>query len=171
MSKNIILIGFMGSGKTSVGEELAKVLSYTFCDTDQLIEQEAGITIKEMFQTHGEEYFRSFETRLLQKLESSLSNSVLSTGGGLPLKDENAKLLKEIGHVIYLQTSKDTVLQRLMGDTNRPLLQGEDRNERVEQLLTSRTPLYEKAANQIVITDGKNVEEIVETIIKQYKEL
>lgn len=161
---NIILIGFMGSGKTSVGISLAKKLSCPFQDTDQLIEKKAGITIKQMFETQGEEYFREYETNLLHELKLSLENTVISTGGGMPLRDQNARLLKDLGHVIYLQVEAETVLKRLASDTSRPLLQSEDRKLRIEQLLSERAPLYKRAADHIIETDGKTVDEIIDNI-------
>ncbi|MDF2611929.1 MAG: Shikimate kinase, partial [Lachnospiraceae bacterium] len=110
MKHNIILIGFMGSGKTSVGERLAKRLSYQFRDTDQLIESRAGDSINHIFELRGEDYFRTLETNLLLEIKPTLSNTVLSTGGGLPLQEQNTKLLKEIGYVVYLKASKETTL-------------------------------------------------------------
>lgn len=163
---NIILIGFMGSGKTSVGESLAKKLSCPFQDTDQLIEKKAGITIQQMFETQGEEYFREYETKLLQELKLSLEHTVLSTGGGMPLRKQNARLLKDLGHVIYLKAEAETVLKRLAGDTSRPLLRQSDRRKRVEQLLSERTPLYKWAADHIIETDGKTVDEIIDNILQ-----
>lgn len=163
---NIILIGFMGSGKTSVGKRLAKKLSCSFQDTDQLIEEKSGITIKHMFETKGEEYFREYETNLLRELKANLKNTVLSTGGGMPLREQNAELLKQLGHVIYLKVQADTVLKRLEDDLSRPLLQQGDRRMRIEQLLTERAPRYERAAYHIVETDGKSVDEIIDDIIQ-----
>lgn len=166
LKSNIILIGFMGSGKTSVGISLAKKLSYPFQDTDQLIEKKAGITIKQMFETQGEEYFREYETNLLRELKLSLERTVLSTGGGMPLREQNARLLKDLGHVLYLQAETETVLNRLADDTSRPLLQGDDRMNRVEQLLSERAPLYQRAADHMIKTDGKTVDEIIDEIIQ-----
>ncbi len=168
MKHNIILIGFMGSGKTSVGERLAKRLSYQFCDTDHMLEQNAGDTINHIFSTRGEEYFRNMETNLLKELLPKLSDTVLSTGGGLPLRDDNVRLLKELGYVIYLNASKETTIRRLRGDTTRPLLQGDGFEQRVERLLKLRTPIYEKAAHKIVATDGRSFEEIIHIIMEAY---
>lgn len=171
MKHNIILIGFMGSGKTSVGERLADRLNYQFRDTDRLIEQKAGDTINHIFALHGEEYFRNMETDILKELVPTLRNTVLSTGGGLPLRDVNAKLLKELGLVVYLKASKQTTLQRLAGDNSRPLLQGEDLEQRVERLLTLRTPIYEKAAHKVIVTDGKSINDISDCIMEAYMKL
>lgn len=168
---NIILIGFMGSGKTSVGQRLAEQLSYQFRDTDQLIEQHAGDTINHIFAVQGEEYFRTMETTLIKKLLPELNNYVLSTGGGLPLKEQNSKLLKEMGFVVYLKASKETTVKRLRGDNSRPLLQGDELEQKVEHMLTLRTPIYEKAAHKIIATDDRSIDEIVHLIMEAYLKL
>ena len=171
MKHNIILIGFMGCGKTSVGERLAQKLSYRFRDTDRLLEQSEGDTINHIFAQHGEEYFRKKETRLLEELISSLDHTVLSTGGGLPLREQNVEILQEMGFVVYLKASMETTLKRLKGDKTRPLLQGEDPEKRIESLLAYRTPIYEKAAQRIIVTDHKSIDEISTTIMEAYIKL
>ncbi len=171
MKRNIILIGFMGSGKTSVGHRLAEQLSYRFRDTDQLLEQKSGDTISHIFSVHGEEYFRDMETNLLKELFPVIDHTVLSTGGGLPLREQNTKLLKELGFVVFLKASKQTTLARLRGDTSRPLLQGEDLEQKVERMLEIRTPIYEKAAHKLITTDDRKVEDIVHLIMESYLKL
>jgi shikimate kinase len=171
MKHNIILIGFMGCGKTSVGERLAQSLSYRFKDTDRLLEQSERDSINHIFAVHGEEYFRGKETKLLQELSLSLDHVVLSTGGGLPLREQNAKLLKEMGFVVYLKASKETTLKRLKGDNTRPLLQGDDLEKRIESLLAFRTPIYEKAAHKSIVTDHKSIDEIATMIMEAYMKL
>lgn len=171
MKHNIILIGFMGCGKTSVGERLAQKLSYHFRDTDRMIEQKERDTINHIFTLHGEEYFRGKETGLLQELLSELDHTVLSTGGGLPLRDQNARLLKEMGFVVYLKASKETTLKRLSGDKTRPLLQGDDMEKRIESMLEYRTPIYERAAHKIIVTDHKSIDEISTMIMEAYMKL
>lgn len=166
---NIILIGFMGSGKTTVGEYLARELGYHFQDTDHLLEQKAGDTISRIFEVHGEAYFRDMETGLLKELLPALEHTILSTGGGLPLREENVRLLQELGFVVYLQASKETTLSRLAGDRTRPLIQGEDMEQKVDRLLGIRTPIYEKAAHKLVVTDNRSVEEITQLIMEAYR--
>ncbi len=166
--QNIILIGFMGSGKTSVGERLARKMFYQFQDMDQLIEGSEGDTISHIFENRGEEYFRNAETNLIQKLVGTLEHTVLSTGGGAPLREENSKLLKELGFVVYLQASKDTTLRRLRGDGSRPLLQGSTMADKVDQLIRQRTPLYTRTAHKIIVTDGRSFEEIIDLIMEEY---
>jgi len=168
LKHNVILIGFMGCGKTSVGERLAKRLSYHFQDTDHIIEQKVGDTIRNLFSQQGEEYFRTLETNTLLALKSTLTHTVLSTGGGLPLKAQNAKILKELGYVVFLKASKETTIKRLKDDTTRPLLAGDDLEDKVDRLLSLRTPFYEKAAHKIVATDGKTFEEIMDYIMEAY---
>lgn len=168
MKNNIILIGFMGSGKSTVGLELARQLDFSFCDTDALIEEKEQTSISNIFAAKGEEYFRELETALLQELLEGREQRVIATGGGLPLREKNAALLKELGLAIYLKVTKDTVLKRLEGDTTRPLLAGEQVEEKIEKLLAYREPLYEIAAHIPVRTDEKSVEEIAEEIIHNY---
>ncbi len=167
---NIILIGFMGSGKTSVGVQLARNLGYTFCDTDQLIEKESGRSIRNIFAEDGEEYFRKLETSLIKDLYGSLDRSVLSVGGGLPIREGNAELLKRLGQVVYLKATKETILKRLKGDTTRPLLAGENAAQKVEDLLKFREPVYESAAHHNVITDGRSFQEIMKEICEKCEE-
>ncbi|MBH1940190.1 shikimate kinase [Mobilitalea sibirica] len=168
LKHNIILIGFMGSGKTSVGEHLAKMMNYRFQDTDLLIEQRERDTINQIFRNKGEEYFRDVETNLLTELQNGLNNTVLSTGGGMPLREKNRKLLKELGYVVYLRASKETTVKRLRGDTSRPLLSGEELGEKVKRLLKVRIPYYEKAAHKIIMTDDRSLEEISVLIMEAY---
>jgi shikimate kinase len=168
LKHNIILIGFMGSGKTSVGKRLADRLSYRFQDTDQMIEQKAGDTISHIFQTRGEEYFRDLETGLLKELHQKLHQTVLSTGGGLPLREQNAKLLKELGYVVYLKASKETTIKRLQGDISRPLLQGDDLERKVEHLLSVRASFYEKVSSKVIATDDRDFDEIINLIMESY---
>lgn len=168
LKMNIILIGFMGSGKTSVGIKLAEKLTYLFRDTDQMLERQAGDTINHIFAVHGEEYFRGLETELLKDLQNNMEKTVLSTGGGLPLREQNSKLLRDMGYVVFLKASKQTTLKRLRGDTTRPLLKGDDLEQKVDRMLTVRMPMYEKVAHKIIVTDEKSINEIVETIMEAY---
>lgn len=166
--KNIILIGFMGSGKTSVGKVLAGHLSYRFCDTDEMLERKAGDTINHIFSTRGEEYFRTMETELLKEMLPDTNRTVISTGGGLPLREQNAELIKKIGYVVFLKTSKEATVKRLRGDRTRPLLQGGELESKVDKLLDLRTPLYERAAHKIIITDNSTIEDIAVRVMEEY---
>lgn len=166
---NLILIGFMGSGKTSVGELLAVRLGYSFQDTDLLIEQTEKDTISNIFQVKGEGYFRDLETTLIEDLQTNLRNTVLSAGGGLPLREQNRKLLRELGFVVYLEASAEEIIERLMNDTTRPLLQGEELDAKVRSMLKIRIPIYEHAAHKKILVDHKTPEEITDMVIRAYE--
>lgn len=176
---DIILIGFMGAGKTTVGRELAKICKMTFADTDQMIVDKAGMAITEIFSAQGEEVFRKMETDLLKELIQKNADgntalrpagTVYSVGGGLPMREENRALLKQLGHVVYLTSTPDTVLERLKGDTTRPLLAGDNVRERVETLLSYRDPFYKEASHQQVATDGKELSRIVEEVLAGFRQ-
>ncbi len=167
-ARNVILEGFMGSGKTTVSEILADKLDLELLDTDEAIEEAEGITINEIFAQYGEEAFRCMETDLLDMIVSEhLGEMVVSLGGGLPLREENRELLKKAGKVIFLRTTPETVYSRLEGDNTRPLLQGADPKAKIKELLESRREKYEAAADMIVDTDGKTPEEIANEIIEE----
>jgi shikimate kinase len=170
LKNNIILIGFMGCGKTSVGKCLAEKNAYDLKDTDNLIELIEKDTISSIFKQNGEAYFRDLETSLLLDLSNSLNHTVLSTGGGMPMREQNCRLLRELGYVVYLQTSKETIINRLKNDRTRPLLQGEDFMEKAEQLLKFRDPVYKRIAHKSIITDNKSLDEIAGLIMKAYRE-
>lgn len=169
MKDNIVLIGFMGCGKTTVGEKLAADLSFVFLDTDQYIEEKEAMTINDIFATKGEEYFRGLETSSLEELVQRTEKSIVSSGGGLPLRKENAELLQKLGFVVYLRVQKETVLERLEGDTTRPLLACDNPAQKVQELLEFRDPIYEVGAHLVVDVDGKTVEAIAEEIVRNYE--
>lgn len=163
---NIILIGFMGCGKTSVGIKLSYRLKQTFLDMDKQIERKQGRSISDIFASDGELSFRHMETECIKELIADAGNSkqIFSTGGGTPVKEENRELLKKLGMVVYLKVSPDVVYERLKGDTTRPLLQTDNPKARIEELLGARKEAYESAADVIVEVDNKSLEEIVEEI-------
>lgn len=163
------MIGFMGCGKTTVGERLAAELEYQFLDTDLYIENKEQMSIREIFKAKGESYFRTLETNGLQELVEQTTHTIVSSGGGLPLRKENAKLLQKLGFVVYLRVKKETVLRRLEGDTTRPLLACENPAQKVEELLNFRDPIYEVGAHLVVDVDDKTVDEIVKEIVRNYK--
>lgn len=169
MKKNIILIGFMGCGKTTVGKKLAKKMNFTFVDTDQMIERQSNTTISDIFATKGEEYFRDLETNTIRDMVGTVEHTIISSGGGLPLRECNGAILKELGFVVYLSVKRETVLKRLEGDTTRPLLAGDHVEEKVDTLLNFRDPIYEVSAHMVVQTDGKKVDDIAEEIIRNYE--
>lgn len=169
-NRNIILVGYMGSGKSTVGRKAAKAVDYTFLDTDFLIEKEEGMVISKLFEEKGEAYFREKETETIRKLLGEPKGNIIATGGGLPMKEGNAGLLKELGTVIYLKAETDTLLQRLSGDTTRPLLQNGDLREKIETMLAIRGPVYEKCADVVLQTDNMSFYEIICKIEKLLQE-
>lgn len=166
MDNNIILIGFMGAGKTSVGRACAQGYGLQLLDTDQLIEEEEGMSISQIFGLRGEEAFRLAETRILESLQSRANGAVISVGGGLPLREENRILLRKLGRVVFLRVRKETVLWRLAGDISRPLLRGGDAGKKVHDLLEYRNPIYAQAAHDIIDTDEKTPEEIAALVME-----
>jgi shikimate kinase len=164
---NIVLIGFMGCGKTSVGKQLAQRLGYHFTDTDQHIEESCNRTVKSIFAKEGEAYFRDLETSTIKDFLGKLDQTVLSVGGGLPIKPGNAELLQQLGQVVFLKASRDTILKRLSGDSTRPLLSGDDPAEKLDTLFKFRAPVYERTAHLAVNTDGRSFDDIIDEIIKR----
>ena len=163
---NIVLIGFMGSGKTTFGKELAKVRHMDFVDTDEFIEARAGMSIAEIFAVKGEDEFRRIETETLKELRNQLSNTVLSTGGGMPLRRENALLLKDIGKVLYLNAATQVIYDRVKDDTGRPLLQGTNPYDKICTMMKERRPLYERACDIIVDANSNDLDEALYNIQK-----
>ncbi len=166
--KNIVLMGFMGAGKTTVGKCLAKALNCEFIDTDEWIEKEQEQKISDIFAEDGEQAFRDMETELLKRLHEREEKYVLSIGGGLPVREENRVLLRKIGTVIYLKTSKEEIIRRVSGDKNRPLLQGGALEEKVINLMNAREQIYVETAHMEVLTDGKSPEALIEEIVKEF---
>ncbi|MBQ7615907.1 MAG: shikimate dehydrogenase [Butyrivibrio sp.] len=165
-ARNIILEGFMGSGKTTVSEILSDRLGLELMDTDSVIEETEGQSISTIFEEDGEETFRQMETELLRTIISEhWRDMVISLGGGLPLREENRKLLEKAGKVVYLKATAETVYERIKGDTTRPLLQTADPKARIEELLKERGDKYDAAAELVIETDGKTPEEIAGEII------
>lgn len=167
---NIILIGFMGCGKSTVGYRLSYALRRTMIDTDKWIEKKQEMTISEIFATLGEAAFRQMETACLQTLIETENGRIIPTGGGLPMKEENHAFLKKLGRVYYLRVTPEVVYERLKGDTTRPLLQGDNPKEKIKDLLENRAPIYEKCADYIIDVSDKSFEEIIGEIVKKEKE-
>lgn len=166
---NIILIGFMGCGKSSVGKKLADKLNYCFCDVDRMIERDNKKSISEIFETKGEEYFRELETKTVKDLINTVSNCIISVGGGLPIKDGNSELLKELGAVVFLKVRKETILRRLEFDKTRPLLADDDKEKKIDELLQYREPIYTAIADIVVEVDNKEFDQILDEICNGVK--
>ncbi len=165
---NIVLIGFMGSGKTTVGKALANNLKFSFLDTDEYIEERAGMKISDIFATQGEKYFRELERSILGEL-TDRDHTVIATGGGLPLIEENRKRLKKIGKIIYLSANEQTLWKHLEGDCSRPLLAGENPRKKIQELLLERIPIYRQASDYCIEVDNRCIDEISKEIEKIVK--
>lgn len=170
--KNLILIGFMGCGKTSVGIKLSYRLQQTFLDTDKQIERKTGKSISEIFAGQGEAAFRQMETEYLRELltKNDTEKQIFSVGGGTPVREENGELLKRLGTVVYLKAAPAVIYDRLKGDTTRPLLQTENPKARIEELMAAREEAYLSAADMVLTVDDKSPEEIVEELVKMIRE-
>ncbi len=162
---NLIFTGYMGAGKTSVGEACAALSSARLVDTDELIEQKTGMTINHIFEKEGEEAFRDMETDIIKQLLTDCDNCVISVGGGLPLRGENRELLSRLGTVIFLRVKRDTVLERLQGDTTRPNLNGDDLARKADEALAARNPLYLDCADWVIDTDEYTPQEIAMAVM------
>lgn len=158
--KHIVLIGFMGSGKSTFGQLIANKLSCGFVDTDHYIERKEGRSISDIFSDDGEEYFRSLETDVLKELLTSDERRVLSLGGGTPLREENRALIKNDGYTIFLKITAEEAYDRLKEDTERPLLQVADPKARIEELLSMRNPIYEEAADYVLCEENKTLDDV-----------
>lgn len=165
---NIILIGYMGSGKSSVAKALAEKTGMELLDTDQRIEENENRRISDIFASEGETAFRDMETAFLKNLLDEGFKGILSTGGGMPVREENRALLKKLGKVIYLKTSVDTLAMRLIGDHSRPLLQGEteeSKKQKIADMLASREPAYMAAADAVIPTDEMTTAGLADEIL------
>ena len=165
---NIILAGMPGCGKTTIARTLGGLLDLNVIDTDAEIVKKYG-AINDIFENYGEQAFRNLETEVV-KAVCLQSGVIVSTGGGCLLRQENVKLFKESGKIIYLRTQLQTLLNRVEGDTSRPLLKG-GAKEKMSRLLKERTPVYESAADFIVDTDNLTPEQISENIANLIKTL
>lgn len=168
MNKNIVLVGLSGSGKTTIGNILSDLSGYDFIDTDAIIVKLQNRSINNIFSTNGEDFFRNLET-LVTKEVSKFGNQIISTGGGIVLRDENLKNLDKNGVIFYLKTSVNTLIKRLDGDTTRPLLKTDDLKKKLEKMLNDREKFYEKA-DVTVETDNLSPIETANEILRIYNE-
>lgn len=165
--KNIVLTGFMGTGKTAVGKELSKLLNMQLVDVDTEVEKSQKMSITEIFKQFGEPRFREIETEMIRKISEN-KNIVISTGGGAVLKQENMDVLRKNGVIICLMATPETIFKRTCHNSDRPLLQVENPLERIKELLNFRRPFYEKA-DVMIDTEGKSPLQIAEEIIESVK--
>ncbi len=162
---NLVLIGFMGSGKTSVGRNLASITGHRFVDTDDLIVERAGMPITRIFAAKGEDAFRDLETACLQDL-LGVCGVVLATGGGLPLREENRALLHQIGAVAWLDADPDLVFERVSRNKRRPLLATENPREAFDRLRADRLSIYEASSDFRVDSTGLTHEQAARKILE-----
>lgn len=165
-SVRLALVGLPGSGKSTVGRQLARRLGLPFKDSDQVIEQRIGGSIRDFFEREGEAAFRDMEEAVLRELAQA-EPGVLATGGGAVLRPANRQRLRDAGHVIYLRSTPEEVFKRLRHDRNRPLLQVDDPLARLRGLYEERDPLYRETAHFIIETGRPSVATLVNMILTQ----
>ena len=167
---NIVLIGFMGTGKSTVSELLKRRFAMEVVEMDQIIEERQGMSISDIFATYGEEYFRDLETNLLIEMQSQ-KNMVISCGGGAPMRERNVVEMKKNGRVVLLTAKQETILNRVKNNHNRPLLEGNKNVDFIADLMEKRREKYQTAADIVIETDGKSGMEICEELVKKLKTL
>ena len=167
--KNIVLIGFMGCGKSSVAAALGRDWQMDVIEMDQMISEQQGMSIPEIFDRFGEDYFRDLETALLRNLRGR-RGCVVSCGGGVPLRKENVTEMKKIGQVVLLTATPETIYSRTARSDDRPNLKNRKSPEAIAELLEQRRPKYEAAADCIIATDGRTVPEICEELMRNLAE-
>ncbi len=166
VSNNIVLVGFMGSGKSSIGRILARRLGYRFIDTDRKLIEREGMEISEIFALHGEDYFRERETDVLRTLLGK-GQCVIATGGGIVLREHNHPLLRELGFVVGLTADEEVIFERVSRNTKRPLLRTPNPRQTIQEMLATRSALYEAAAQFTVDTSLLTHDEVAECILTQ----
>ena len=168
-SKNIVLIGFMGTGKSTIANSLHTLFDMDVVEMDQLIAEREGRSIPEIFEVHGEEYFRDLETNLLIEMQER-KNIVISCGGGTPLRECNVKEMRKNGCVVLLTASPESVLERVKNSHDRPLIENNKNVAFLSEMMEKRREKYEAAADIIIQTDGKTKLEICEELIDKMLE-
>ena len=165
-STNLVLVGFMGSGKSSVGRMLANRLGFQFVDTDAMVVEAAGMQISDLFARHGEAAFREYESEALESLlERRTSGLVVATGGGIVTQERNLPLLHRLGFVIALTASEEVIFERVSRNNKRPLLHTPNPRQTVSDLLSTRRPLYAAAADLLLDTSIKSHAQVADQII------
>ena len=166
--RNVFLIGFMGSGKSTIASYLAENYGMEIIDMDQLIVEREGMAIPDIFAQKGELYFRDVETSLLIEIQGE-QNKDVSCGGGVVLREKNIQAMKKSGQVVLLNAKPETILERVKDDDNRPLLRGNKNVQFIRDMMEKRQPKYEAAADLVIHTDGKSADEICKEIISNVK--
>lgn len=166
IGRNIVLVGFMGTGKSSVGRRIASQLGLRFVDTDRLVVEKTGISIDEIFRHHGEERFREEEADALDSLDA-IDAHVMATGGGIVTRASNVERLRSLGFVVCLTASEEVILERVSRNDRRPLLKEANPRETIRALLAARAPLYASAAHFTVDTTIRSHDEVASVIIAE----
>jgi shikimate kinase len=164
---NIALIGFMGTGKTSVGRLVAEQLRFEYLDTDEVIQAETGRTITEIFTTDGEPAFRALEEKVVKEL-AVRKQTVIATGGGLPVNPENLTSLKAHSLVVCLWSSPEKIWERVRHQSHRPLLHDKNPQAKIRELLAAREPFY-KQADVLLNTDLRSLREVTQQVVHQFR--
>jgi len=168
MGKNIYLIGFMGAGKSTIAAQLKNKLSMKLVEMDARIVEEQGMSINEIFEKYGEAHFRDIESQLVLTIKGE-GNTIVSCGGGVVVREENTKAMKEDGTIVFLCATPETIYERVKHSTDRPILNGNMNVEYIAGLMEKRRALYEAAADIKIDTDGKSVLQICDEIISRIK--
>jgi shikimate kinase len=165
--KNIVLIGFMGCGKSTVGRELHQRLGYRLMDIDHMIEESIGKKITEIFREEGEHAFRDFETMQLREIANQTEERhIISTGGGIVIRPENRSLIRKLGYVVWLRAAEDVLFERTSRYRDRPLLNRPDAREKITALLVEREPWYRETAHLRIDTAGLECHEVATGILE-----
>ena len=167
---NIVLIGFMGTGKSTVSDCLHSMFGMKVVEMDQVIAEREQMSIPDIFATYGEEYFRGLETRLLVEMQSR-KNTVVSCGGGAALRERNVAEMKKNGKVVLLTASPETVYERVKDDGGRPLLEGRKDVKGISELMEQRRAKYEAAADIVINTDNKTARQVCEELVQRFMEM
>lgn len=167
---NIVLIGFMGAGKSTISDFLKTVFAMDVVEMDQIIAERQGMSISDIFETYGEEYFRELETKLLVEMQSR-SNVVISCGGGTPMRECNVVEMKKNGRVVLLTAKPETILERVKDNHDRPLIENNKNVSFIAELMEKRREKYEAAADIIIETDGKSELEICEELVHSLRSM
>ena len=163
---NIVLIGFMGAGKSTISDYMSTMFAMKVVEMDQIIAQREGMSISDIFEVYGEEYFRDAETNLLIEMQSE-SNVIISCGGGVPMRERNVAEMKKNGRVVLLTASPETILDRVKDSHDRPVIENNKNVEFIGELMEKRREKYQAAADIVIKTDNKSVMDICEEIIHE----
>ena len=163
---NIVLIGFMGAGKTSISEYLKTLFAMDVIEMDQIIAEREGMSIPDIFEVHGEQYFRDLETNLLIEMQER-KNVVISCGGGTPLRECNVVEMKKNGRVVLLTASPETIFDRVKDSHDRPVIENNKNVPFIADLMEKRRAKYEAAADIVINTDGKSIIEVCEELVQK----